>query len=159
MKTNVSVLIGTQAPSFHLEDKDGNKVRLNKIDSKYTIIYFYPKDNTPGCTIQAKKFTAKKAELEKLGATIIGISGGDQKSKTKFCEKNELDILLLSDPDFKVSDAYGVYGEKSFMGKKFMGIARTTFILDENKKIIHVYEQVKPSENADDIIAFLQEQK
>jgi peroxiredoxin Q/BCP len=158
MKTNVSVLIGTQAPSFHLEDKDGNKVRLNKIDSKYTIVYFYPKDNTPGCAIQAKSFTKKKAELEKLGATIIGISGGDQKTKTKFCEKNELNILLLSDSDFKVSEAYGVYGEKSFMGKRYMGIARTTFVLDKDKKIIQVYEKVKPQENADAIIAFLKEQ-
>jgi len=158
MKTNLAGMIAKRAPSFQLQDKDGNKIRLNKVDAKYTILYFYPKDNTLGCTIQAKTFTKKKEELEKLGATIIGISGGDNKSKTKFCEKNELDITLLSDPDFKVSDAYGVYGEKSFMGKKYMGIARTTFILDKNKKIIQVYEKVKPAENADDIISFLKEQ-
>lgn len=155
MENKAHLLLGTTAPSFELKDKDGNKHRLNRIDTKYTVLYFYPKDNTPGCTLQAKSFTKKKAELEKLGVTIIGVSGGDEKSKTKFCEKHDLDITLLSDNDFKVSEAYTVYGEKSFMGKRYMGIARTTFILDKDKKIIKVFEKVKPQDNADDIIAFL----
>ncbi len=157
MESKAQLLLGTTAPSFELKDKDGIKYRLNKIGTKYTILYFYPKDNTPGCTLQAKSFTKKKAELEKLGATIIGVSGGDEKSKTRFCEKNDLDITLLSDTDFKVADAYGVYGEKSFLGKRYVGISRTTFILDKDKKIIKVFEKVKPQENADDIIAYLKE--
>ena len=145
----------TKAKNFKLKDKDENVVELNNIDSKYIVLYFYPKDNTSVCTLEAIEFTSKKKDLEKLGATIIGISGGDAKSKTKFCEKNNLTITLLSDTDFKVSTLYGVYGEKKFMGRSYMGISRITFILDKDKKIIKVFEKVKPNEHANEVVEYL----
>jgi len=145
-----------KAPNFSLKDKDNNTFKLSDINSNYTIVYFYPRDNTPGCTIEAHEFSKNKSAFDKLNTTIIGISGGDEKSKTKFCEKNKLKITLLSDPDFKISKKYKVYGEKKFMGRTFMGINRVTFILDKNKKIIKKYEKVKPLSHAKDILEYLQ---
>ena len=132
---------------FTLPDKDGKLHQLSKIKAKYTIIYFYPKDNTPGCTIEAKNFSDALSEFEALDSTVIGISGGDNKSKTKFCDKYELKLLLLSDPDFKVAEKFGSYGEKMFMGRTFLGIRRDTYLLDANKKLIKVYRKVKPAEH------------
>ena len=119
------VKVGGKAPAFTLKDKDGKAYALKDIPGAFRILYFYPKDDTPGCTIEAKAFSKDLDKFKKLGATIVGISGGDEKTKTKFCKKYDLNILLLSDTDFKVSDAYGQYGEKSFMGRKYMGISRT----------------------------------
>ena len=99
---------GTQAPNFTLKDKNGDEHSLSDVKSRYVIIYFYPKDNTPGCTVEATSFSKNLADLEVLGATIIGISGGDEKTKTKFCDKYNLKVLLLSDTDFAVSDKYSV---------------------------------------------------
>lgn len=150
--------VGKKAPSFSLPDKDGKKVSLKDIDSDYVVIYFYPKDNTPGCSIEANGFEKLKAKFKKAGATIIGISGGDEKSKTKFCEKQNLSLTLLSDIDFKVSSKYGVYGEKKFMGRTYMGISRVSFLLDKNKYVIKRYDAVKPlihpQEVLDDIKEF-----
>jgi peroxiredoxin Q/BCP len=148
--------IGKKAPAFNLPDKDGNNIALKDIDAKYTVVYFYPKDNTPGCSIEAAAFSQAKKDFEKLGAHIIGISGGDEKSKTKFCDKLKLNIDLLSDDEeFKTSTKYDVYGEKKFMGKTYMGISRVTYILDENKKIIKVYDKVKPPIHAKEILEFI----
>ena len=133
-----------KAPAFCLLDKDEQKVCLKDITTPYTLVYFYPKDNTPGCAIEANSFQKLRADFEKQGITIIGISGGDQKTKTKFCNKNNLDITLLSDTDFEISTKYDVYGEKSMMGRTFKGISRSSYLLDDNKKIIKVYSKVKP---------------
>jgi peroxiredoxin Q/BCP len=148
---------GNKAPNFTLEDKDGTIHKLESIKSKYTVVYFYPKDNTPGCTVEAQKFTELKKNFEKLDTTVIGISGGDQKSKTKFCEKHNLSIILLSDTEFKVSEKYGVYGLKKFMGREYMGINRITFILDKDKKIIKKYDKIKPLVHAQEVLDFINE--
>lgn len=147
-----------KAKNFTLEDKDGAVVELNSLKSQYVVLYFYPKDDTPGCTLEARDFSKLKAEFEARGAVILGISGGDAKTKQKFCDKHDLSITLLSDTDFAVSTAYGLYGEKSFMGKRYMGITRTTFILDKNKNIIHTFENVKPIGHAKEVLAWLDSQ-
>lgn len=141
-----------KANDFLLKDKDGKSWSLKQIRSKYTILYFYPKDDTPGCTIEAQQFSALKPEFDKLDATIIGISGGDEKTKMKFCDKYGLKILLLSDPTFTVSKAYGVYGEKKFMGRIFNGIKRTSFLLDKAKNIIKTYNEVKPGQHEKQVL-------
>ena len=148
---------GTQAPNFTLKDKNGDVHSLLDIKSRYVIVYFYPKDNTPGCTVEATSFSKNLADLEVLGATIIGISGGDEKTKTKFCDKYNLKVLLLSDTDFAVSDKYSVYGERSFMGKKYMGLSRDTFVLDQNHKVIKVFRNVKPITHIAELLDFLKE--
>lgn len=144
--------LGKIAPAFNLPDKNGVKHSLKDIDTNYTLVYFYPKDNTPGCTTEGLEFTKLKSKLEKAGVTIIGISGGDEKSKTKFCDKHKFTITLLSDADFKVSTKYGVYGEKKFMGRTYMGINRVSFLLNKDKKVIKVYNKVKPAEHATEVL-------
>ena len=151
------VNVGEQAPDFSLRDKDSNIHSLSEINSDHVVIYFYPKDSTPGCTIEAQEFSKDIEEFNKLNTTIIGISGGDEKSKTKFCEKHDLKILLLSDSDFSVSNNYGVYGEKSFMGRKYMGISRWTFVLNKDHKIIKIYDKVKPELHSQEVLEFIKE--
>ena len=146
---------GKKAPAFNLSDKDGEKHRLSAIESEYVVLFFYPKDNTPGCTIEASSFSKDMKKFAALNTEVIGISGGDEKSKTKFCEKNKLKNLLLSDTDYAVAKKFGVYGQKSFMGKKFLGIQRCTFVLDEKKKIIKVFDKVKPKEHAKEVLSFI----
>ena len=145
------------APNFSLKDKNNKEHSLSGIKSKYKIIYFYPKDNTPGCTIESKELSDAVSQFRKLDTEVIGISGGDNKSKEKFCTKYNLKLLLLSDTDFSVSKAYKVYGEKSFMGKEYLGIFRTTFILDKNNKIIKIFEKVSPLGHAKEVLDFVRE--
>ena len=114
-----------------------------------------PKDNTPGCTIESKGFNSFLDEFKKLGVTVIGISGGDDNSKKKFCKKYDLNVILLSDPDFSVCKNYKAYGEKHFMGKKYNGIFRVTYILDKDKKIIKIYEKVKSVGHAEEVLNFI----
>ena len=147
--------VGDKAPDFSLKDKDGKVHSLAGIESKYVVVYFYPKDDTPVCTIEANEFNQNLSEFKKLDTTIIGISGGDEKSKTKFCKEHDLNLLLLSDPDFSVCTKYGVYGEKNFMGRIFMGINRITYILDKNNKVLKVYEKVNPKGHAEEIIELI----
>ncbi|MBP9838674.1 MAG: peroxiredoxin [Proteobacteria bacterium] len=144
--------LNSPAPDFKLKDKDSKSVSLKSIKSKFVVIYFYPKDDTPGCTTEAKEFSDLLKNFKKLDAEIIGISGGDDKTKEKFCKKHKLKITLLSDSDFKVAKAYKSYGPKTFMGKKFTGILRNTFILDEKKKIIKTYEEVKALGHATEVL-------
>jgi len=119
-----------KAPDFSLKDKDGKLARLSDLEG-VVVLYFYPKDDTPGCTIQAKEYSAHLNEFKRGGITVLGISGGDEKSKQKFCDKYGLKVRLLSDSDFSVCKKYGVYGEKKFMGKLFKGIRRTSFIIKD----------------------------
>lgn len=149
------IAVGKKAPAFNLADKDGLKVRLSAIEEDYVVLFFYPKDNTPGCTIEANEFSAHIKKFAALNAKVIGISGGDEKSKTKFCEKHSLKTLLLSDSDFSVAKKYGVYGPKQFMGKKYHGISRVTFVLDSKRKVIKVYDTVKPAKHASEVLEFL----
>lgn len=150
--------VGDIAPDFILKDRLNQEHQLSRI-KKIKVLYFYPKDNTPGCTIESKGFSLMLDEFENLNATVIGVSGGDNKSKEKFCATHNLKHVLLSDVDFFVSKEYGVYGEKSFMGKKYLGISRITFILDKNNKIIKIYDPVKPIGHAKEVLNFIKSLK
>ncbi|MBI2105284.1 peroxiredoxin [Candidatus Woesearchaeota archaeon] len=151
--------INEKAPNFKLRDKDGEIHELNKINSEYFVIYFYPKDDTTGCTTEAKEFTTNLEKFEELNTKIIGISGGDENSKKKFIEKYDLKILLLSDTHFDVCKKYGVYGWKNFMGNKFLGINRTTYVLNKNKKVIKVYGKVKAEGHSKEVLEFIRDER
>ncbi len=157
MMTNLNV--GDKAPDFSLKDKDGKMHSLKEIRSGYSIVYFYPKDGTSGCTVEAVNFTKDLEKFKKLNTIIVGISGGDEKSKTKFCKDHHLKITLLSDPDFIICKKYNSYGKKSFMGREYMGIFRNTFVLDKNKKIIKIYEKVSPDAHSEELIKFIKNQE
>tara|TARA_Y100000310_G_C20599860_1_gene772440 strand:+ start:464 stop:934 length:471 start_codon:yes stop_codon:yes gene_type:complete len=144
---------GKKVDDFTLADKDGLMHTLYDIQTKYTIVYFYPKDNTPGCTIEAKMFSDTLSEFKKFGVTVLGISGGDEKSKTKFCEKNELKLILLSDTDFAVATSLECYGDNRFMGKSFKSIFRNTYLLDKNKTVLRSYEKVKPLSHVKELLS------
>lgn len=146
-----------KAHDFLLRDKNGKEHSLKDFNTDFTVLYFYPKDDTAGCTIEAVEFTKDLEKFRKLNTSIIGISGGNEETKKKFCDRHNLKILLLSDPDFSVCKKYGVYGKKNFMGNEFMGIIRTTFILDKNKNIIKVYEKVKPENHSKEVLESIKE--
>jgi thioredoxin-dependent peroxiredoxin len=153
-----ALVIGRTAPEFKLKDKDGKEWSLKDLNTDYTVVYFYPKDNTPGCTIEANMFTRDLDKFKHVNTSVVGISGGNEQTKSKFCEKHDLKVLLLSDPDFKVAEAYGVYGEKKFMGRIFLGLSRITFVLDKEKRVIKVYNQVKPANHSEEILEFINSQ-
>lgn len=140
---------------FNLPDKDGKMHTLSQFKTKYAVVFFYPKDSTPGCTIESKQFSDLMDDFENADTTLIGISGGDTKSKTKFCEKHNLHILLLTD-DGTVGAAYNSYGEKKFMGKTYAGFSRNTFVIDIKKKtILKTYEKVQPIGHAKNVFEFI----
>jgi len=146
---------GMKAPAFTLKDKDGNDVSLADFKGKKVVLYFYPKDNTPGCTRQACAFAGLYKEFERKGAAVIGISRDSVASHVKFAEKYGLPFILLSDPDRVAIEAYGVWQEKKMCGKVSMGVVRTTFLIDEEGNIAHVMPKVKPDTNAEEILALL----
>ncbi|MHA2063376.1 MAG: peroxiredoxin [Candidatus Thorarchaeota archaeon] len=150
---------GDSAASFSLKDRNGKTQSLNDIDSEFVVVYFYPKDNTPGCTLEARAFNKDLDEFRKLNTTVIGISGGDEKSKTRFCEKNKLTITLLSDSDFSVSKKYGVFAEKSLFGKRFPGIKRMTFVLAGDRNVIKVFRNVNPVTHSREVLTFIQNRR
>lgn len=150
---------GTKAPEFTLNDKDGNPVSLKDFAGKKVVIYFYPKDNTPGCTRQACAFAGAYKEFETLGVPVIGISKDSMKSHQNFAAKYELPFLLLSDPEVSVIQAYDVWKEKKLYGKVSMGVVRSTYVIDENGIIEKAMEKVKPDTNAADILAYLKGEK
>ena len=140
-------------PFFEVVDQDGNKVASSDLIGKKTIIYFYPKDNTPGCTRQACAFAGAYDAFKEKGAEVIGISKDSVASHVKFAEKYNLPFVLLSDPDIKAIQAYDVWQEKKLCGKVSMGVVRTTFIIDENGIITKVMPKVKPDTNAAEVLA------
>ena len=146
---------GMRAPAFMLADKDGKMVSLSDFFGKKVVLYFYPKDNTPGCTRQACAFAAAYSEFEKKNAVVIGISKDSVSSHEKFAEKYNLPFILLSDPELQAIQAYGVWQEKKLYGKTSMGVVRTTFIIDEQGKIIKVMSKVKPDTNAAEVLSLL----
>jgi peroxiredoxin Q/BCP len=147
--------IGMKAPNFTLKDKNGNNVSLSDFLGKKIVLYFYPKDNTPGCTRQACAFAGAYKQFEAKGIEVIGISKDSVASHIKFAEKYDLPFILLSDPDRIAIEAYGVWQEKKMCGKVSMGVVRTTFIIDEDGNIEKVMPKVKPDTNAADILAEL----
>ena len=146
---------GAKAPAFTLPDKDGNPVSLSAFLGKKVILYFYPKDNTPGCTRQACAFAGSYAAFRDLDAVVIGVSKDSAASHRRFAEKYGLPFRILSDPELGVLQAYGVWQEKKLYGKVSMGVVRTTFIIDEEGVIEKVMPKVKPDTNAADILAYL----
>ena len=147
--------IGDRAPNFTLKDKNGIDVRLSDFVGKRVVLYFYPKDNTPGCTRQACAFAGAYGEFQKRGVEVIGISRDAVASHLKFAEKHNLPFVLLSDPELEAIQAYGVWQEKKMYGKVSFGVVRTTFIIDENGIIEKIMPKVKPDTNAAEILEFL----
>lgn len=147
--------IGTKAPAFTLSDKDGNTVSLSDFLGKKVVLYFYPKDNTPGCTRQACAFASAYDRFKSLDVAVIGVSRDSVASHAKFAEKHGLPFVLLSDPELSAINAYGVWQEKKMCGKVGMGVVRTTFVIDENGVIEHVMPKVKPDTNASEILEYL----
>lgn len=149
------VQLGQVAPHFALADKDGIIHSLASLSTPYAVIYFYPKDDTPGCTIEAKEFTRNLEMLRRAGATVYGISGGDDRTKAKFCDKHSLSVTLLSDTDFSVAKAFGAFGEKTFMGNKYLGVFRKTFVVTREGKVVGIFDQVVPENHAEEVLAFI----
>lgn len=145
----------TKAPEIILNDKDGNVVKLSDFIGKKVIVYFYSRDNTPGCTRQAAAFTSAYEEYKKLGVEVIGISKDSEASHNKFAQKYELSFILLSDPELKAIKDYDVWKEKKMYGKTSMGVERTTYLIDEDGIIEKVWKRVKPDTNASQILEYL----
>jgi len=147
---------GDRAPEFTLISEDGETVSLSDYRGKSDVIlYFYPKDNTSGCTKEACSFRDNVREIETKGAVVLGISPDSVRSHQNFARKHDLNFTLLSDPDHKVAQAWGVWGEKKMYGRKYWGILRTTFIIDKDGIIRDVFQKVKPAGHAEQILAFL----
>ena len=150
--------IGMKAPNFTLSDKDGNAVSLSDFLGKKVVLYFYPKDNTPGCSRQACAFAAAYEGFRARNVAVIGISKDSVASHQKFAQKYNLPFVLLSDPERQAIEAYGVWQEKKLYGKVSMGVVRTTFLIDEQGMIAKVMPKVKPDTNAAEILACLTEE-
>lgn len=151
--------VGMKAPEFTLPDKDGNMVSLADFAGKKVVLYFYPRDNTPGCTRQACAFASAYEEFKNINAVVIGISKDSVTSHQKFAEKHGLPFILLSDPERAAIEAYGVWQEKKNYGKVSMGVVRSTFVIDENGVIEKVMPKVKPDTNAAEILQYLRGEK
>lgn len=147
--------VGMKAPQFTLPDKNGNMVSLSDFLGKKVVLYFYPKDNTPGCTRQACAFALKNKEIENKNAVVIGISKDSVNSHLKFATKYNLPFVLLSDTELSAIQAYGVWQEKKLYGKVSMGVVRTTFLIDEQGTVQAIMTKVKPDTNADENLALL----
>jgi len=146
-----------KAPDFELNDSEGNKVKLSGFKGKRVVLYFYPKDDTPGCTIQARQFTKNNPKLKKLKAVVLGVSPDGMESHEKFIRKYAINYTLLCDEDSKVAKKYGAFGEKSFMGRKFMGVIRSTFIIDGKGIIEKAFYKVNPLKSISEVLDFLEE--
>ena len=147
--------VNDKAPAFSLLDQDGNRVSLKDFAGKTAVLFFYPKADTPGCTVEACGFRDTYKKLQATGAVILGISADTSEKQKKFETKFSLPYPLLADVDKKVCEAFGVLQEKSMYGKKYIGIARMTFVIGPNGKIQHIYEKVKPDGHAEEVLAYL----
>jgi peroxiredoxin Q/BCP len=146
---------GDQAPAFTVATHGGETVSLKDYAGKNVILYFYPKDNTPGCTKEACAFRDEFAQFKKQGAVVLGVSPDSVKSHAKFAEKFKLPFTLLADEEKKIVQAYGVWGEKVFMGRKYLGVYRVTFLIGPEGRIKKIWPQVKPEEHAAEVLAEL----
>ena len=143
---------GDKAPAFTAKDQDGNKVSLKDFAGKKVVLYFYPEDNTPTCTVQACNLRDNIGVLNEHGFTVLGVSPDDEISHQKFIEKQSLPFTLLADPEHKIIEEYGVWGEKNMYGKKYMGLLRTTFVIDEKGIIKKIFKKPKSKEHAQEIL-------
>ena len=146
---------GTPAPNFELTSDSGETVSLSGLRGKPVVLYFYPKDDTPGCTKQACGIRDAYGEFERTGAVVLGVSPDDESSHVKFKNKYELPFTLLADTDHAVAEKYGVWNEKSYLGKKYWGVSRSTFVIDADGNVKKVMQDVKPATHADDVLAAL----
>lgn len=155
MKQISPLALGSQAPNFTLNDQNSNPVSLEKLKGKKILLYFYPKAMTPGCTTQACSLRDTKAEFEKLNTLVFGISPDPVARLEKFIQRDKLNFPLLSDEDHQIADAFGVWGEKKFMGKTYEGIHRISFLIDENGKIIQVFDKFKTKDHHQVVLDFI----
>lgn len=143
--------IGNKAPAFSLDNQDGVRMKLSDFAGSWLVLYFYPKDNTSGCTLEAVDFTAALKDFKKLNAAVVGVSPDSVKSHQNFCTKHNLGVTLLSDPDHTMLEKYGVWKEKSMYGRKYMGVERTTVLIDPESIVRRVWEKVKVEGHVDDV--------
>lgn len=143
---------GEKAPDFILKHKDGEIMNLSDFQGQKVVLYFYPKDDTPGCTKEACSFRDANDVYEEKNIKVLGVSPDSEASHAKFAEKYNLPFQLLADPDHKIAEAYAAYGEKSMYGKKYMGVLRKTFLIDESGKIVKIFDKVNVSEHADEVL-------
>ena len=146
---------GEPAPDFTLRSDAGEEVTLSSLRGRQVVVYFYPKDDTPGCTAQACGIRDAYGEFERAGAVVLGVSPDDPGSHTKFKQKYDLPFTLLADTDHAVSERYGVWGEKQYAGRTYMGVSRSTFVIDADGTVKKVLHNVKPDTHADDVLAVL----
>ena len=146
---------GKPAPDFELTSDGGETVKLSSLRGQPVVLYFYPKDDTPGCTAQACGIRDTYGEFQRAGAIVLGVSPDDERSHVKFRDKYKLPFTLLADPDHSVSEQYGVWGEKSFRGRKYLGVSRSTFVIDADGTVKKVLHDVKPATHADAVLAAL----
>jgi thioredoxin-dependent peroxiredoxin len=146
---------GAPAPDFELGADDGGRVRLSDLRGQPVVLYFYPKDDTPGCTAQACEIRDEYAEFRERGAVVLGVSPDDEASHARFKSKHGLPFALLADPDHKVAEQYGVWGEREYRGKKYMGINRSTFVIDPGGQVAKALYGVKPQGHAEKVLAAL----
>jgi peroxiredoxin Q/BCP len=146
---------GDQAPDFTLQSDAGTDVTLSSLRGRPVVLYFYPRDDTPGCTKQACGIRDVYGEFERAGAVVLGVSPDDERSHVKFKQKYDLPFTLLADTDHSVAEQYGVWGEKSIAGRKYMGVSRSTFVIGEDGTVKKVLRDVKPATHADDVLAVL----
>ena len=148
---------GDKAPDFAVNDGEGKTVRLKDLKGKKFVLYFYPKDDTPGCTKEACSFRDSWSKFKRRGIEVFGVSLDSEKSHQKFTEKFSLPFRLLADTDRKLSESFGTYGKKKFMGREYMGNHRMTFLIDEKGKIKKIFEKVKPEDHAEEVLAAFDE--
>lgn len=149
--------VGSKAPAFTLPDDAGRTVSLRDLLGRKVVLYFYPKDDTSGCTTQACEFRDNWRAVQRAGAVVLGVSPDDVASHQKFKAKHDLPFPLLADEDHTVAERYGVWGEKSMYGRKYFGILRTTFLIDETGRVRRIFERVKPKGHAAEVLAALTE--
>jgi peroxiredoxin Q/BCP len=149
--------VGQKAPDFTAKDQDGNEVSLRDFTGRKVVLYFYPKDNTPGCTREACAFRDNLPNFQKTDAVVLGVSVDGQKAHRKFADKYELPFTLLVDDEKKIVEAYGVWGLKKFMGREYMGTNRVTYLIDEQGAIEKVWPKVKPETHAAEVLDWLQQ--
>ncbi len=150
-----SLEVNQPAPAFSAPNSRGETITLGDFTGQWLVLYFYPKDNTPGCTTEAVEFSAKLAEFDALNAKIVGVSPDSEKSHGKFIEKQNLTIELISDPDHQIAEAYGAWGLKKFMGKEYDGIIRSTFLINPDGKIAHIWPNVRVKSHVDKVLSTL----
>jgi peroxiredoxin Q/BCP len=143
---------GTTAPAFKTTDQNGESVSLKELRGRKVVLYFYPKDDTPGCTKEACSFRDAYSRFKKKDITVLGVSPDKEAAHKKFVTKYQLPFTLLADTDHSIAEAYGVWGEKKFMGRTYLGVHRTTFLIDEKGKIRKIFEKVKPEDHASEVL-------